>query len=95
MQPKSEKLQQGNHDVYKYSKKNIKTEESIISHSGSKQKNRNTALLLEELYIITEYIKKATKEELERVRELRVQVFKVDVSVKDPNLRRNRIGISE
>ena len=79
----------------KTQKKDIKTKESIISHSGSNQKNRNTALVLEELYIITEYIKKATKEELERVRELRVQVFKVNVSVKDPNLRRNRIGISE
>ena len=46
----------------KTQKKDIKTKESIISHSGSNQKNRNTALVLEELYIITEYIKKATKE---------------------------------
>ena len=47
--------------IQKFKKKNIKTEESIISHSGSKQKNRNIAVLVKELDTITKYIKKATE----------------------------------
>ena len=60
----NQKLKQGNHVVYtkiqKIQIKSIREKESIISRVGSTKKNRNKKLLLEKLYIITEYIKKAT-----------------------------------
>ena len=59
----NQKLKQGNHDVYtknqKTQIKSIKEKESIISRVGSTKKIE-IKLLLEELYIITKYIKKAT-----------------------------------
>ena len=92
----NKKLKQGNHDVYTKIQKPNKNNKRKRKHNFQQrkhQKNRNTKLLLEELYIITEYIQKANiQTQLERVsKELSVQVLKVNVSVKEPNLRRNRI----
>ena len=55
----NKRLKQGKHDVYTKHKTQIKNNKRKRKHQfrqRKQKKNRNTKLLLEELYIITEYI---------------------------------------
>ena len=89
----NKKLKQRNYDVYtkiQNPNKNNKRNKKHHFQQRKHQKNRNTELLLEELYIINRiHIESQHKKnKLERAnKELSIQVLKVNVSVKEPNLR--------